>query len=546
MRAMRKSQFFRSRLRGCAGPAFTLGHLTRNDTAGERPAAKRGRGMALHIALPVAAAAALATMGVSSAASATPAPSTCDEASVVTRALPSVVNIRVVKIIDDGNADPGKPTAEHIDVAAGSGAIVDSSGVIVTNRHVIQDGAVIQVTFNDRTQLPAQLIAAGALTDLAVLKVNAPQPLPALHFGNSDHLALGEPVIAIGNPLGIGTSVSTGVVSGLDRNLMRTPFDDYIQTDATINPGNSGGPLIDCAGNIIGVNTALMSNNKVLGSIGIGFALPSNDVRFATSALRGQGPAAPNWIGLHLQDLTARLATVFGRPAMTGGIVTGTDPDSPAAHASLQPGDIVAGADGTALPDARAILRFILEQPSDKPISLAVWRGGQMTNVTVTGQPWPHIVARREDVLANAAAVARVSAEGIGAQVTAITAADRTRYGLKDASGVLIGQVTPGTQAAEVGLKPGDVIERVDGGKPSTPEVLASQLHYGEPAGNDLIALLVRSGGTSHWVTLYIGHVDVQALLAAPAEPPDPGIARSASASADATTTVAPGAMTRQ
>ena len=186
---------------------------------------------------------------------------------------------------------------------------------------------------------------------------------------------------------------------------------------------------------------------------------------------------------------------------MTGGIVTDVDPDSPAAHAWLQPGDIVAGDDGTSLPDARAVLRFILVQPPGKPITLAVWRGDQMTNVTVAGQQWPHIMARREDVLASAAAVARLSAEGIGARVTAITAANRAQYDLKDASGVVIDQVIPGTQADEMGLKAGDVVDQVDNHKPPEPDVLASQLRYGAPAGSDLIALLVRNAGTSHWVT---------------------------------------------
>ena len=254
---MSNSQIFGFHLRRRAGPALKRGQRTRNDATGERVEARCDRGAARHIALPSAAAAALATMVVVGSASAAPPDGTCDAAGVVSHALPSVVNIRVVKIDGESRADASKSTAGHIDVAAGSGAIVDPSGFIVTNRHVVQDAVLIDVTLEDRTQLPAQFIAAGALMDIAVLKVNAPQPLPALQFGNSDHLALGEPVIAIGNPLGIGTSVSTGVVSGLDRNLMRTPFDDYIQTDATINPGNSGGPLIDCAGNIIGINSCI-------------------------------------------------------------------------------------------------------------------------------------------------------------------------------------------------------------------------------------------------------------------------------------------------
>jgi S1-C subfamily serine protease len=205
----------------------------------------------------------------------------------------------------------------------------------------------------------------------------------------------------------------------------------------------------------------------------------------------------------------------------------------------LQAGDIVTGANGIALPDARAILRFTLVQPAGTPISLAVWRGGHMTNVTVTGQPWPHIMALRSEVLATPDAIARVSAEGVGLQVTAITAADRARLGLADASGVLIDQVTPGTQADVDGLKRDDVIVRVDDHDPPAPDVLASQLRYGEPTGSDLVALLIRSEGKSHWVTLYVGHLDVQASLLEPATPQISGAASSSSASANAAASTA-------
>ena len=212
----------------------------------------------------------------------------CYSREAINHALSATVNISVVKVIgadSEGGKDAGQPPGEHFEEFVGSGVIVDPSGIIITNKHVIKDAAVIRVTFRDRTQAPAQLVAACALMDLAVIKVNVPRPLPTLEFADSDKLQVADPVIAVGNPLGVGTSVSTGVVSGLDRDLMRSPFDDFIQTDATINPGNSGGPLLDCDGKVIGIDTALLSNNKTLGSIGLGFAMPSNEVRFVASKL---------------------------------------------------------------------------------------------------------------------------------------------------------------------------------------------------------------------------------------------------------------------
>lgn len=243
---------------------------------------------------------AFAAMGSGGSAAAAP-PRVCDSGTIVAQALPAIVNITVVKVVDGTDATPGKPDDARFDVFVGSGAVIDPSEIIVTNKHVIEGAATISVTFHDKSELPAQLIAAASFMDLAVLKVNMPRPLAALQFGDSDAVQIGQPVTAVGNPLGLGTSVSTGVVSALDRDLKQTPFDDFIQTDASINPGNSGGPLLDCAGNIIGIDTALVSNNKVPGSIGIGFALPSNDVKFVAAKLLHPETASPNWIGLRLQ-----------------------------------------------------------------------------------------------------------------------------------------------------------------------------------------------------------------------------------------------------
>ena len=483
----------------------------------QAPAARRAR--ALPTALLLAAIAAVTA--VNTQASATTVPGLCDSADVVANALSAVVNITVVKVLRTKDTTPGDASNEHIAVFVGSGVAIDPSGIIVTNKHVIQNAALIHVIFHDQVEAPARLIAASALEDLALLKVNVPTPLPTLQFGNSDALQVGQEVMAVGNPLGLGTSVSTGVVSGLHRNLMRTLVDDFIQTDASINPGNSGGPLLDCSGKIVGIDTALISNNPSLGSIGLGFAMPSDDVKFVTNKLRNPDKDPPNWIGVNLQDLTWELAGIFARPDMTGAIVTGVDPESPAAQAALVPGDIIMGAEGQELPDARAILRAIVVQPAGTPIPLSVWRDGKIVGLTVRGQPWPHMTALRSDVLASAAAVARAQAQGLGLglHLAAITPADRQRFSLGNVSGVLVDQVTPGSQAQDRGLVAGDVIVQVDNRPATTPDDVMSRLASRSTASGSRVALLVRNKSGARWIALFVGRIDVSGLLAPPVLP---------------------------
>ncbi|HVC63448.1 MAG TPA: trypsin-like peptidase domain-containing protein [Acetobacteraceae bacterium] len=447
------------------------------------------------------------------------APSTCDTADVVAHALSAVVNISVVRVLRKANPAPGKPPDEHFEVFVGSGVIIDPTGIIVTNKHVIKDGAMILVTFQDRSQVPAQLIDAAELVDLALLKVTVPKPLPTLSFANSDAVRVGQPVIAVGNPLGLGTSVSTGVVSALNRDLMSSPFDDFIQTDASINPGNSGGPLLNCAGKIVGIDSDLVSNNPLLSSIGLGFAMPSNDVSFVAGKLRNPGYVMPDWIGLHLQDLTAQLATVFGRPDVAGAIVTSVDADSPAARASLAQGDIITAVRGQAMPDSRAILRTVVVAPEGAAITLSVWRHGQMRDVTVRTVPWPRMLALRSQVLASPQAIARAESVGLGLHLTRISAADRRRYSLADTSGVLIDRVVSGSQAEDMNLRAGDVIEQVGARRATTPAEVTARLTPSRTAPGNLVALLVRGKSGLRWTTLWLGRIDPKDLVAGPVAP---------------------------
>ena len=314
-----------------------------------------------------------------------------------------------------------------------------------------------------------------------------------MSFADSDAAKIGQPVVAIGNPLGIGTSVSTGVISGLNCDLMRSPFDDYIQTDAAINPGNSGGPLLDCSGKIIGIDTALLSNNRILGSIGLGFAIPANVTRYIADRLEDPAKATPNWVGLHLQDLTAPLAIAFGLPISTGGaIVTDADPNSPAGRASLRAGDVVLAALGRPMPDARAVLRAVLMAPDGVAIPITLWRGGHTQDVTLQSQAWPHLLALRSQVLASPENIAKAEAAGLGLHLASITAADRKRYHLGGSAGALIDRVTPDSQAASLGLKPGDVIEQVGQQPTTSPAEATAQFDRGKTAPGNVVAVLVR------------------------------------------------------
>ena len=480
---------------------------------------------------------ALGMIGVGMPAMAAP-PARCDVADIVTRALPAVVNITVVKVLTkngeahgiaaDADTKPvagtptsasaeAEPDAPHFETFVGSGAIIGPDGVIITNKHVIKDAAVIRVALSDKTEVPAQLIAASSVVDIAVLKVNVPHPLATLAFGDSDALQIGQTVIAVGNPLGLGTSVSVGVVSARGRELMTSPFDDYIQTDATINPGNSGGPLLDCSERIVGINTALLSNSPVLGSIGIGFAVPANEAGYVASRLVNPEHSGTNWVGLHLQTLTARLAEVFGRPETSGAIVTSVVPGSPAEEAGIQPGDIIAGADSQALASASAVMSYVVSRPVAQPVSLLIWRDRQMQQVVLRGKPWPNMTALRSDVLANPARVAEAQAAGLGLQLARSTTTEQTHDG--PVTGVVVAAVTPGSQADAVGIRPGDVIERVDGRPAGSPDAVMQEFARGAASDGDLVALLVNDKTKTRWVTLYVGRVYVSGLLATPALP---------------------------
>jgi serine protease Do len=314
-------------------------------------------------------------------------------APLVKRILPTVVNIAVTETVAGTDPLAGLPPelrrqfrerfrqrSEQVE-GAGSGFVIDPSGIIVTNNHVVGNADKIIVGLSDGTQLPAKLIGADELTDVAVIKVSSPNPLPAASWGEDKDLQVGDWVIAAGNPFALGGSISTGIVSARGRDIGAGPFDDFIQIDAPINPGNSGGPLFDEDGQVVGMNSAIYSPSG--GSVGIGFAIPSDLVRQTVNELREKGHIDRGWLGVSVQDMPA------GR---SGGVaVAGVDRSGPAGHAGLREGDVVLTLNGQTLDSARSLTRAVALTAPGNTVKLSIRRQGRDLTLPVTVGKRPKI-----------------------------------------------------------------------------------------------------------------------------------------------------------
>jgi serine protease Do len=278
---------------------------------------------------------------------------------------------------------PSQNLPRHV-TSLGSGFIIDPSGLIVTNNHVIVNADHITVTLNDGTSLPARLIGRDEKTDLALLKINARRPLPAAHFGDSDRARIGDWVIAIGNPFGLGSTVTAGIVSARNRSIDAGPYDEFIQTDAPINQGNSGGPLFDMSGAVVGVNSAIYSPTG--GSVGIGFAIPSSMARDVIGQLRATGTVRRGYVGVNIQPVTQDLAQGMGLPGAMGALVSNVTPNGPAARAGIHTGDVILNFDGKKIPDARTLSRVAASTQIGKTVNVDILRNHHRMTVRLTVQ----------------------------------------------------------------------------------------------------------------------------------------------------------------
>jgi serine protease Do len=362
-----------------------------------------------------------------------------------------------------GGNGPTPPTPRRKS-SLGSGFIIDASGVVVTNNHVIADADEISIILNDGTQLKAEVVGHDKKTDLAVLKVTPPpdKPLKAVKFGDSDRLRLGEWVVAIGNPFSLGGSVSAGIVSARNRDIQSGPYDNYIQTDAAINRGNSGGPLFNLQGEVIGVNTAIISPSG--GSIGIGFAVPSKTALAVIDQLQKYGETRRGWLGVRIQQVTDDIAESLSIKPARGALVAGIADDGPAKPAGIEAGDVIVRFDGKDIQKMGDLPRIVADTPVGKEVEVVVIRKGKEETRRVKlgrledGEK-KELAAAKPDTPAPERSVVQRT---LGLDLANLNDTLRARYKIKDTvKGVVITAVDPSSNAAEKRLSPGDVIVEV-------------------------------------------------------------------------------------
>jgi serine protease Do len=390
---------------------------------------------------------------------------------------------------------PGIPMQprERRSQGEGSGFVIDASGYIVTNNHVIDAADKITVTFQDGTKLDASVVGADPKTDLALIKV-ADDDLRYVEFGDSDQARVGDWVVAIGNPFGLGGTATAGIISARGRNIQNGPYDDFLQIDAPINFGNSGGPVFDVTGRVVGVNTAIFSPNG--GSVGIGFAIPANQAKSVIAELKEDGVVDRGWLGVQIQDLDEELAASLGLDAADGALIADVVAGSPAAEAGLRTGDVITSFDGQAIEDARTLSRVVGNADPSEKAKLTVWRDGRSRELTVTlGE------AERSEAVASAAPGDAQGTDTLGLALQPLTDETRARLGLSDDTrGALVASVSPDSPAARKGIRPGDVITRVNGVDVASVDAAVDAL---EAARDDERALLlVKRGDAQRFVAL--------------------------------------------
>lgn len=388
------------------------------------------------------------------------------------------------------NRDNGRPRRVQ---SLGSGFVLaGDDGIIITNNHVIEGADEITVNFNDGSKLPAEVIGTDPKTDLAVLKVTPTKPLKSVSFGDSEKMRVGEWVMAIGNPFGLGGTVTTGIVSARNRDINSGPYDNYIQTDASINRGNSGGPLFNAAGEVIGINTAIISPSG--GSIGIGFAIPSETATRVIAQLREYGETRRGWLGVRIQEVTDEIAESLGMDKAEGALVAGITEGGPAAAAGLEAGDVILDFNGEEVPTMRDLPRMVADTPVGKEVEVTVLRKGKEVMLTVT-------LGRLEEADGEATADGGSEKPGdkpaempevLGMTLSSLTDELREKFSIaEDVKGVVITEVEGGSDAEEKRIRAGDVIVEVAQEPVSKPADVTARLKALEEDGRRLALLLL-------------------------------------------------------
>jgi serine protease Do len=436
---------------------------------------------------------------------------------------PSVVNITTTSVVAAATGGvpmvpPGSPFEDFFkdfmgpngqggdepqrSEALGSGFVISADGFIVTNNHVIEGADDIEVEFFGGDKLKAKLVGTDLKTDIAVLKVESPEPLPFVAFGDSNKMRVGDWVLAMGNPLGQGFSVSSGIISARGRELSGA-YDDFLQTDAAINKGNSGGPLFNMDGQVVGVNTAILSPSG--GSIGIGFSMSSNVVSHVVEQLKQYGETRRGWLGVRIQDVTPDVAEAMSLSAAAGALITDV-PDGPAKQGGLMAGDVILSFNGNPIKDVKSLTRTVADSPIGEEVPVVINRAGSEQTLQIK-------LGRRETDEADAPAPAadkKAPAEAPSAEVLGLTLVPLdekviTDLGLdKSATGLAVTHVKPTSEAADKGVAPGDVIVEAGQQKVMKLSDLQDRVAEARDAGRKSILLLIRRSGDPRFVALAV------------------------------------------
>jgi serine protease Do len=390
-------------------------------------------------------------------------------------------------------------------IALGSGFITDPSGLIVTNNHVVGESAKVEIILQDGTKYPARIVGRDPRTDLAVLRIKADQPLPYVAFGDSSAAQVGDWVVAVGNPFGLGGSVTTGIISARGRDIHAGQFDDFLQIDAPINRGNSGGPTFNLSGEVIGINTAIYSPNG--GSVGIGFAVPSNVAKTVVAQLESGGKVSRGWLGVQIQEVTPAIAASLGLTGEHGALVAVVTPQSPGARAGLKQGDVILSFNGSAVKELRDLPRLVAAAAPGTAAALTVWRNGQSSELQVTLSEAPE-----NPKIASAAGEQSGEPSGedqgdaLGLHFTALTGDLRRELKVGPAvQGVVISAIDSTGTARSLGLSRGDVVVSINQLAVHSPAEAAQQLKEIAKSPKKTALLLLNRHGVTQYVGVTLG-----------------------------------------
>ena len=430
---------------------------------------------------------------------------------------PAVVNISTTTIVSEGPSmdmpqfPPGSPFEEFFKnfgddnrqrraSSLGSGFIIDAEGIVVTNFHVIENAEEITVTLSDETSFTAKVLGQDQKTDIAVLKIDpGDTTLAAVPFGDSDSLRVGDWVLAIGNPFGLGGTVTAGIVSARGRDIGNGPYDDFIQTDASINRGNSGGPLFNTDGEVIGINTAIFSQSG--GSVGIGFAISSNLAKRVTKQLVEFGTTRRGWLGVFIQEVTSDIAETLGLEESGGALVSSVNENSPADIAGLEPGDVILSFDGKKIERMRDLPRIVAETDIGTTVVVEIFRGGRLSTVDVTLGELEK--AELVGLVGEQPEGDAQTLDRLGFTVDDLDAELAVELGLDETlSGVVVTEVAAGSPAMEKGVEPGDIIRRFGQRRVDSAADLATSVGETVDAGRSGVLLLIERDGRERFVQI--------------------------------------------